>query len=148
LVNDMARDPGRDTRLVERETELRRVRVARAREGEWRDVLAGAAALAAPALAVTGADQQPAPAGGCSVVHGLFSCIANLGERGPLLLALDDAHWFDAPSLRFLRYLARRVADLPVAMILATRLDEPGPEPQLVQQLTLEPGAEILRRPR
>ena len=61
------------------------------------------------------------------------------------MLALDDAHWFDAASLRFVLYLARRIADLPVAMIVATREDERGPEPQLVQQLTVEPDAEILR---
>ncbi len=47
------------------------------------------------------------------------------------MLALDDAHWFDAPSLRFLHYLARRVADLPLAMIVATRHDERGVEPLL-----------------
>jgi len=91
-------------------------------DAEREDVLSGAAALAAPALAAAGAEHTASPDRGFAVDHGLFWCVANLAERRPLLLALDDAHWFDAPSLRFVHYLARRVADLPLAMILATRL--------------------------
>ncbi|MDQ4047835.1 MAG: ATP-binding protein, partial [Actinomycetota bacterium] len=109
------------------------------------DVLGGAAALAVPALAAAGTEQQAPADRAFTVDHGLFWCLANLAERRPLLLALDDAHWFDAPSLRFLNYLARRLGDLPVAMIVATRDDERGPEPLLVEQLTVEPDAEVLR---
>lgn len=109
------------------------------------EVMGGAAALAAPALAIAGVEQLAPADRGFAVEHGLFWCVANLAQRRPLLLALDDAHWFDAPSLRFLLYLARRVADLPVAIIVATRDDEPGPEPVLVARLTVEPDAEILR---
>lgn len=109
------------------------------------DVLGGAAALAAPALSPAGIEQQVPADRGFAVIHGLFWCVANLADRCPLLLALDDAHWFDAASLRFVLYLARRVADLPVALIVATREDECGPEPMLVQQLTIEPEAQILR---
>lgn len=92
------------------------------------DVLSGAAALAAPALSAAGGDQQATADRGFAVIHGLFWCVANLAERRPLLLLLDDAHWFDAASLRFALYLARRVSDLPVALVVATREDEPGPE--------------------
>jgi predicted ATPase len=31
-----------------------------------------------------------------------------------VLLAIDDVHWADQPSLRFVRYLGRRVERLPV----------------------------------
>ena len=54
-------------------------------------------------------------------MHGLYWLTANLAERGPLLLAVDDAQWADEPSLRFAVYLARRVRELPVALLLATR---------------------------
>ncbi|MGI8594407.1 MAG: AAA family ATPase [Solirubrobacteraceae bacterium] len=114
-------------------------------ERERDDVLGGAAGLVAPALAAAGGEQQAPGDRGFAVIHGLFWCISNLADRRPLLLALDDAHWFDAPSLRFLLYLARRVAELPVAMIVATRPDERGPEPLLVEQLGVEPDAEVLR---
>ncbi len=42
-------------------------------------------------------------------------------ERGPLVLAVDDAHWADEPSLRFLLHLAHRLAGLPVTLALAVR---------------------------
>ena len=37
----------------------------------------------------------------------------DLSSTRPLLITVDDAQWSDLPSLRFLSYLSRRVADLP-----------------------------------
>jgi hypothetical protein len=34
----------------------------------------------------------------------------------PLVLAVDDVHWFDEPSLRYLAYLVRRLDGLGAAM--------------------------------
>ena len=42
------------------------------------------------------------------------SCSTSPEER-PLLLAVDDLHWCDRPSLRFVAYLARRLEGQPVA---------------------------------
>ena len=39
----------------------------------------------------------------------------------PLLVLVDDCHWVDHDSLRFLAYLAQRIEGLPVAMLLAGR---------------------------
>lgn len=114
-------------------------------EAERAEVLSGAAGLAAPALAVAGHEQEAPPDRRFAVDHGLFWCIANLADRRPLLLAIDDAHWFDAPSLRFVHYLARRVLDVPVAILVATRQGERGPEPLLATQLAVEPHATVLR---
>ncbi len=44
------------------------------------------------------------------------------GER-PLLLAVDDAQWLDAPSTKVLSYVARRLGGAPVRVLLA-RLGE------------------------
>ncbi|HEX3193088.1 MAG TPA: AAA family ATPase, partial [Streptosporangiaceae bacterium] len=62
-----------------------------------------------------------------AAMHGLYWLVANLAARQPLVLAVDDAHWADAPSLRWLAHLAARVEHLPVALLLAVRdgLDEP-----------------------
>jgi DNA-binding NarL/FixJ family response regulator len=46
---------------------------------------------------------------------------------------VDDAHWADAPSLRWLAHLAARVEHLPVALLLAVR-DGPD-EPELIGEL-------------
>lgn len=43
-----------------------------------------------------------------------------------MLVSVDDAHWADEESLRFLDYLAHRVDGLPVAMLVAGRPAE-GP---------------------
>ena len=41
--------------------------------------------------------------------------------ESPLLISVDDAHWADALSLRFLDYLAARLEGLPVALVVAAR---------------------------
>ena len=68
-----------------------------------------------------------------AAMHGLYWLVANLAARRPLVLAVDDAHWADAPSLRWLAHLAARVEHLPVALLLAVR-DGPD-EPELLSEL-------------
>lgn len=57
------------------------------------------------------------------ILHGLYWLVANLADEEPVLLAVDDAHWADEPSLRFLAYLARRVESLPIALVIGARGD-------------------------
>jgi hypothetical protein len=38
-----------------------------------------------------------------------------------MAIVVDDAHWADPGSLRILGMLARRIEELPIAMIVATR---------------------------
>ena len=103
-------------------------------------LLAGAAGLAAPVVA-----PGPAPATALvsdqafPVIHGLYWLTANLARSGPVLLIVDDAHWCDRPSLRFLLYLARRLEGLSVAILLAARMREPDAEVQLLDQIAAEP---------
>ncbi|MCA1701904.1 MAG: AAA family ATPase [Actinobacteria bacterium] len=90
--------------------------------GTRAELLAGAAGLAAP---VFGLDEQrfvgDDTAAMGSVVHGLYWVCSNLADQAPLLLAVDDVHWADDASLRFLSYLARRIADLPALLVAAGR---------------------------
>ncbi len=110
------------------------------------EVLGAAAALAAPLFdprslsdAAFGSDQAFA------MLHGLFWLTANLAERGPLLLTLDDLHWSDAPSLRFFSYLVRRLEGLPIIVVAALRPDEPGADAELLVELTADPVARVRR---
>src|ERR1700750_1206775 len=64
-----------------------------------------------------------------AAMHGLYWLVATLAARQPLVLAVDDAHWADAPSLRWLAHLAARVEHLPVALLLAVRGGPGQPEP-------------------
>ena len=79
-----------------------------------------------------------------AAMHGLYWLVANLAARQPLVLAVDDAHWADAPSLRWLAHLAARVEHLPVALLLAVR-DGPD-EPELLGELRAA-GTRIRLRP-
>lgn len=86
-----------------------------------KNVLAGAAALAAPVLEQVVPERELPQQ---SVLHGLYWLTANLAADAPLLVCVDDAHWADQPSLRFLSYLGRRVAELPVLILYAARPSE------------------------
>ena len=84
-------------------------------------LLAGAAGLAARAILEVPDVEDAAPGG---VLHGLYWLTANVAERAPVLIAIDDAHWADEASLLFAAFLARRVDSHPVALIVGTRPPE------------------------
>lgn len=92
--------------------------------GDASSAFDGAAASAAPLLDVTLADPRALPAGpeaSATIVHALYRLTANLASRRPLALLVDDAHWADAASLRFLAYVGRRLDGLPILLVVAAR---------------------------
>ena len=100
-------------------------RLATAGAGERAALLAGPAAAARPLLS---GDLAAEPAGDSSfaALHGLYWLVANLAADRPLLIAVDDAHWADKPSLRWLAYLAPRLDGLAAGMLVALRQDDPA----------------------
>jgi DNA-binding CsgD family transcriptional regulator len=87
---------------------------------ERRRVLAGAAAHAAPLLSgEVGERESGAPE--FPLLHGLHWVVANISESRPLLIAVDDAHSADDASLRALLFVAQRIEDLPLAIVLTAR---------------------------
>ena len=56
-----------------------------------------------------------------AMLHGLYWLAANFASRTPTLLVVDDLHWADEPSLRWLIYLARRLEGLPLLLLVGTR---------------------------
>jgi DNA-binding CsgD family transcriptional regulator len=56
----------------------------------------------------------------------------------PLLVVIEDVHWSDDSSLEFLLFLARRIADLPIVLLLTYRSDEPRPSLSWLAQLDRE----------
>ena len=59
-------------------------------------------------------------------MHAIYWLTVSVVGSAPTLLVVDDAHWCDPSSLRALDYLARRLDDVPVCLIVALRPDEPG----------------------
>jgi DNA-binding CsgD family transcriptional regulator len=70
-----------------------------------------------------------------AALHGLYWFCAELSERAPLLLAIDDADRADQASLRFLAHLAPRLEGLPVAVALARRPAQPGAGQPLLAEI-------------
>jgi DNA-binding CsgD family transcriptional regulator/tetratricopeptide (TPR) repeat protein len=118
--------------------------VAHLSDDERTDALGGAAALASPLFEPA---QLTAPSADVSLamLHGLYWLTANVSARKPLLLVIDDLHWCDVPSLRWLAYLLPRIEGLEVAIAVALRAAEPGVDPALLGQVVSDPLANVLR---
>jgi len=99
------------------------------------ELLSGPAALARPLFESEEARRAPAESE-FPLLHGLHWLAANAAERAPLVAIVDDAHWADAPSLRFLLYLLQRLDELPIALIVTARPDEPSPQTRFIRRIT------------
>jgi predicted ATPase len=102
---------------------------------EWDELTVGAAGLAEHALAPEAG--EPAHAGDAmhAAVRGLVWLASNLGERGPAMFVVDDVHWADAPSLRWLALLAPSLGELRIGVVCAVRSGEPGAAPEMLAEL-------------
>ena len=99
--------------------------VTRVPDAERDRLFQGAAALSTPLFAPAGV--PPASRwgdGSFAMLHGLYWLVCNLADQGPVVLSVDDLHWCDPESLRFLNYLAPRLDGLPVAVLASARSGE------------------------
>ncbi len=111
---------------------------------EREQLLAGAARPAGPVVGLKSPSDTGSPADpSFATLNALYWLTSNLAEAQPTLLALDDAHWSDSPSLRFLRFLIPRLEDLPVVLALAARPAEGDAE--LPPQLVADPAGSVIR---
>jgi DNA-binding CsgD family transcriptional regulator/tetratricopeptide (TPR) repeat protein len=111
---------------------------------ERAELLGGAAALAAPLFDPGAAVQESVGDSSFPTLHGLFWLTANLSERKPLVLAIDDLHWCDPPSLRWLAHVLPRLEGLTLLVLVALRPQEPGADDALMAHLTTDPMTTIL----
>lgn len=120
--------------------------LAGASRDERRALLAGAASIGGGLLGVSvGEAPRPAADATFAALHGLYWVCFNLAASQPLLIAIDDAHLADAPSLRFVSFLAARLEGIPAAMLLALRPGERRSGDDLLELLGNDPGTERLR---
>ena len=108
--------------------------------------LAGAAA---PARAIFEAG-EPESNGAATdatfaALHGLYWLTANVAADGPVMLSVDDLHWCDRPSLRFLAYLVRRLEDMPALVGATLRSTDPGTDPALIAEIGHDPATSSIR---
>jgi DNA-binding CsgD family transcriptional regulator/tetratricopeptide (TPR) repeat protein len=118
-------------------------------EGELRaperrgTLLAAAAGSAAPVFGAPGGTDGEGAS--FAALHGLFWLASNLAEERPLLLAVDDLHWCDRPSLLFLAYLARRLESQRILLVVGLRDAEPGTDAALLGEIANDAGATSIR---
>jgi DNA-binding CsgD family transcriptional regulator len=105
-------------------------------------VLGGAGAGAAELFAPGEGDEQSISDAAFVArrAHALSWVVAELAQRRPILLLVDDAHWADEASLRFLGFLAARLGEMPVSMILARRPHEASAPCDSLERLTALSG--------
>ncbi|MCX4747538.1 AAA family ATPase [Kitasatospora sp. NBC_01287] len=85
--------------------------------GPWHDIVGPAVGLLPPG-------GQPDPQG---VRDGLDFVLTQLAQRrAPLVLIVDDLHWADLESLRWLAAFALRARELPVLLVFACRDEFPA----------------------
>ncbi len=86
-------------------------------------------------------EEEP-PASTFAIIHGLSWSVRNMTlptagavRPQPLAVVVDDVHHADGPSLAFLAYLATRISDLPIALIVAARTGQPAPDADAMRAL-------------
>jgi DNA-binding CsgD family transcriptional regulator len=114
------------------------------RGSERAEMLSGAAVLARRVL--LDPDPEPTPDAFHAAVHGLHWLAVEFAADRPVLLVVDDAHWADAASLRWLAYTARRLDGVPLLALIAGRESEPGADAGLFAAIGA--AANALLRPR
>ena len=105
--------------------------------------LSGAAEAAGAVFSAPGASD--AVDSSFAALHGLYWLTVNLSAESPLVIAVDDLHWCDRASLRFLAYLVRRLESLPVLVVGSLRPAEPGADPALMAELHQDPLSLMMR---
>jgi DNA-binding CsgD family transcriptional regulator len=101
---------------------VRQLLASARRPGEVRDaVLAGPAAAAAVLFAEARTPTDGDDADPYRIMNALYWAIANLCDLGPVAILVDDAQDADETSVRFLSFLACRLTDLPLLLLIAGR---------------------------
>jgi DNA-binding NarL/FixJ family response regulator len=110
----------------------------------------GAALEALPAPQRTALDIALLRAGGArteqlAVSMAFVSLLAWAARSAPVVVAVDDAQWIDAPTARVLEFALRRTTGHDVRFVLAVRSGEPAPLGDALLREISEPGTLILQ---
>ncbi|MFI6731024.1 AAA family ATPase [Streptomyces atratus] len=80
-----------------------------------------------------------------AVAHGLRSLLLELGERGPVVVSIDDLQYADAPSLQVLLFLQRRMKASRTLLLLAEQSTVRSPHPVFHAELFRQPNCRKIR---
>jgi DNA-binding CsgD family transcriptional regulator len=71
-------------------------------------------------------EEAPIPIDGQTVSAGALAALRSTAERGPVLLAIDDAQWLDPATDRAIAYALRRIDQGPIGVLIAHRAPDDG----------------------
>ncbi len=74
-----------------------------------------------------------------AALHALYLLAVKVAAEQPIVILIDDLQWSDAPTLRFIAYLARRLAGMPVLIAVTVRSGEPATDASLLAEVAGDP---------
>jgi DNA-binding SARP family transcriptional activator len=77
-----------------------------------------------PGFAPTPGETTPDRFGELRLLEGIQTVMSVLAREQPILIILDDAQWMDTASAALFSYLARRISEMPVVMVVAARTED------------------------
>src|ERR1700735_5027015 len=60
-----------------------------------------------------------------AVYAGVLALLAEVASREPLIIIVDDAHWLDTETVNALAFVARRIEDESIGVLVGARSSEP-----------------------
>ena len=77
-----------------------------------------------PGFALASAETTHDRFGELRLLEGIQTVMSILARERPILIILDDAQWMDTSSAALFSYLARRISEMPVVMVVAARAED------------------------
>jgi DNA-binding CsgD family transcriptional regulator len=108
-------------------------------------LLSGAARPAKRLLGTEPDEAAPPADPSFSMLNALYWVLAGLSDAEPLLLAVDDAHWLDPPSLRLLDFLLPRIEELHALVVAAARPPQDADEDALLRRVLVDSASQVIR---
>jgi DNA-binding CsgD family transcriptional regulator len=108
-------------------------------------LLVGAASSARSVVADAEVDLDDGENSSIAVLHGLYWLVANLAAEIPVALVVDDAHFADPASLKWLSFITPRLDGVPLLATIAVRSGEPGPHADVIAAVATNAETRVLR---
>ena len=84
---------------------------------------------------------------GAAPAERLYRAVVETLRTEPTVLVVEDVHWVDEATLDWLAHLGRRLAELPVLLVLTFRDDDPEPMTRIARVLATLPRRAVVRLP-
>jgi len=82
-----------------------------------------------------------------AAAEGRYRAVIEALCTGPTVLVVEDVHWADEATLDWLAHLGRRLAELPVLLVLTFRDDDPESTTSIARVLATLPRRRVVRLP-